>query len=103
MSVSSYSLGQAFQKEVNNDVVDAITSKDSTFPYDVDTMHRMMRLVQEAKGTQMCCKEEREHLLYNSDAKGGLAYYAAGVSEYMTHARCSLTDLFSSAPSVVFW
>ena len=40
-----------FQKLANIDDVDVITSKDSTFPYSDDTMRRMIRLVQAAKGT----------------------------------------------------
>ena len=92
-----------FQREANIDTVDVITSKSSTLPYDDDTMRRMIRLVQAAKGTRICYKEEKECLLYSSEAKGGYAYYTAGISECTAHARRSLTDSFSSAPSVVFW
>ena len=95
--------GLGFQRDTNIDTVDVITSKSSTLPYDDDTMRRMIRLVQAAKGTRMCYKEERERLLYSSEAKSGYAYYVAGISECTAHARHSLSDSFSSTPSVVFW
>ena len=95
--------GLGFQRDTNIDTVDVITSKSSTLPYDDDTMRRMIRLVQAAKGKRVFCKEGRENLLYSSDAKGGYAYYTAGISGYTARARRSLTDSFSSAPSVVFW
>ncbi|KAH9989672.1 hypothetical protein BJV77DRAFT_1069397 [Russula vinacea] len=47
--------------------VDVLTSKSSTLPYDDDTMRRMVRLVQGAK-----------------DAKGGLAYYTAGITRLLS-------------------
>ena len=95
--------GLGFQRDANIGTVDVITSKSSTLPWDDDTMRRMIRLVQAAKGKRVCYKEERERLLYSSEAKGGYAHYAAGISEYTAHVRHSLSDSFSSAPSVVFW
>ena len=50
-SVSPYSRGEAFRNWPTLTTSDVITSKDSTFPYDNDTMRRMIRLVQAAKGT----------------------------------------------------
>jgi hypothetical protein len=38
------------EKEANIDAIDVLTSKSSTLPYDDDTMRRMVRLVQGAKG-----------------------------------------------------
>ena len=46
--------GPGFQKEANIDTIDVITSKDSTFPYDDDTMRKMIQLVQAAKSTSVC-------------------------------------------------
>jgi hypothetical protein len=43
--------GLGFQRDANNETVDVITSKDSTFPYDDDKMHKMIQLVRAAKGT----------------------------------------------------
>ena len=40
------------EKEANVDTVDVTTFKSSTFPYDCDTMRRMIQLVQAAKGTR---------------------------------------------------
>ena len=42
------------EKEANINTIDMITSKSSTFPYDEDTMHKMIELVQAAKGTPVC-------------------------------------------------
>jgi len=42
----------------NIDSTDVITSRSSTLPYDDDTMRRMIRLVQAAKGAPVSCKEE---------------------------------------------
>jgi hypothetical protein len=36
---------------------DAMTSDSSTFPYDDEKMHKMIRLVQEVNGIPMFCKE----------------------------------------------
>ncbi|KAF8474432.1 hypothetical protein DFH94DRAFT_855629 [Russula ochroleuca] len=47
--------------------VDVLTSKSSTLPYDNDEMRRMIQLVQGAK-----------------DAKGGLAYYTAGITRLLS-------------------
>ncbi|KAF8474433.1 hypothetical protein DFH94DRAFT_131009 [Russula ochroleuca] len=47
--------------------IDVITSSSSTLPYDNDEMRRMIRLVQGAK-----------------DAKGGLAYYTAGITRLLS-------------------
>ena len=41
------------------DATDVITSKVSTLPFDNDTMRRMIRLVQAAKGMLVCRKEEK--------------------------------------------
>ena len=46
--------GPGFRNEANIDTVDVITSKDSTFPYDDDTMRKMIQLVQAAKSTSVC-------------------------------------------------
>jgi hypothetical protein len=46
-----------FMTKDNVATTDAVTSKSSTFPYDDETMHSMIRLVQKAKGTPMFCKE----------------------------------------------
>ena len=43
-----------------SDIVDVITSRSSTLPYDDDTMRRMIQLVQAAKGTPVGCKEEND-------------------------------------------
>jgi hypothetical protein len=40
--------------------VDVMTSKSSTLPYNDDTMHRMIRLVQAAKGMPMCFEDEKD-------------------------------------------
>ena len=53
----SFGLKLGLQKVVNIDTIDVITSKSSTLPYDDDGMRRMLRLVQAAKGTSVCCKE----------------------------------------------
>ncbi|KAI9509043.1 hypothetical protein F5148DRAFT_815641 [Russula earlei] len=47
--------------------VDVLTSKSSTLPYDDDTMHKMIALVQSAK-----------------NAVGGEAYYAAGITRLLS-------------------
>ena len=47
-------------KEANIDTIDVITSNSSTLLYDGDEMRRMMELVQGAKGTSMCCEEEKD-------------------------------------------
>ncbi|KAI0296406.1 hypothetical protein BC826DRAFT_233003 [Russula brevipes] len=47
--------------------VDVLTSKSSTFPYDDDTMHRMIKLVKNAKG-----------------AVGGEAYHTAGTTRLLS-------------------
>jgi hypothetical protein len=48
--------------EIEADIgtIDFITSKSSTLPYDDDTMRRMIRLVQAAKRTPVCCEGERD-------------------------------------------
>ena len=51
---------RGFQKDANTDAVDVITSKSSTLPYDDDTMRKMIRLVQAAKGTLVCCEEVKD-------------------------------------------
>ena len=44
-----------------SDIIDFITSPGSlTLPYNDDTMGRMIRLVQVAKGTPISCKEEND-------------------------------------------
>ena len=48
------------EKEANINTIDMITSKDSTFPFDDDTTRRMIRLVKAAKGTPVCCKQEKD-------------------------------------------
>ncbi|KAF8487058.1 hypothetical protein DFH94DRAFT_12899 [Russula ochroleuca] len=48
--------------------VDVITSKSSTLPYDDDKMLKMVRVVQGAK-----------------EAKGGLAYYTAGITRLLSY------------------
>jgi hypothetical protein len=50
-SVSQLIQGWSYTKNLIVDVVDVITSKLSTFPYDDDTMKRMIGLVQKAKST----------------------------------------------------
>ncbi|KAH9979764.1 hypothetical protein BJV74DRAFT_121406 [Russula compacta] len=47
--------------------VDMMTSKSSTLPYDDDTMHKMIKLVQKAK-----------------KAKGGVVYYTAGTTRLLS-------------------
>jgi hypothetical protein len=64
------------------DVLDVMTSKSSTLPYDDDIMKRMIVLVQKAKSTPVKCKERIGWLTCSSEAKGGLPYYTAATSEY---------------------
>jgi hypothetical protein len=59
-SVSPLAQVRLSEKEANNDTTDVITSSSSTLPYDNDEMRRMIRLVQGAKGTPVCCKEEKD-------------------------------------------
>ena len=48
------------EKEAKIDTIDVLTSKSSNLPYDGDAMSGMIQLVQGAKGTPMCCKEEKD-------------------------------------------
>ena len=43
-----------------SDIIDVLTSRSSTLPYDDDTMRRMIQLVQVAKGTPVGYKEEND-------------------------------------------
>jgi hypothetical protein len=84
-SVSRLIKGWSPTKTPVVDVLDAMTSKSSTFPYDGDTMKRMIELTQKAKSTPLSCKEMIGWLICNSEASGGLAYYTAATSEYTVH------------------
>jgi len=59
-SVSPLADVRLSKKGSNIDTIDVITSKSSTLPYSDDTMRRMIRLVQGAKGKPVCCKEEKD-------------------------------------------
>jgi hypothetical protein len=58
-SVSPLTQVRLSEKGANIDTIDVLTSKSSTLPYDDDTMRRMVRLVQGAKGTPVYFKEEK--------------------------------------------
>jgi hypothetical protein len=61
MVASVSSLAQVrLSERGQHDTVDVITSKLSTLPYDKDEMRRMIQLVQGAKSTTVCCKEEND-------------------------------------------
>jgi hypothetical protein len=104
-SVSSLAQVRFSEKEANIDTIDVITSKSSTLPYDKDEMRGMIQLVQAAKSTPLCCKEER------------IADFLAQMQRVVWHTtllglvgtRCThstpplLTVSISSAPSVIFW
>jgi hypothetical protein len=48
-----------FQRGADVNIIDVITSKSSTLPYDDNAMRRMTRLVQAAKGTQVRYREKK--------------------------------------------
>jgi hypothetical protein len=50
-SVSQLIQGWSSMKDLNVDVLDVMTSKSSTLPYDDEIMKRMIGLVQKAKST----------------------------------------------------
>jgi len=58
--VSSFMLGLVLHGSYG-DIIDVLTSKSSTLPYDDDTMQKMIGLVQSAKG--MLVLPRREGLL----------------------------------------
>jgi hypothetical protein len=58
-SVSRLIQGWSSMKNLIVDALDVMTSKSSTFPYDDNTMERMVGLVQKAKSTPVCRKERR--------------------------------------------
>jgi hypothetical protein len=67
-------------------------------------MRRMIRLVQAAKGTRVCCKEEKNsHFVAQMHKAVWHTTLLGLVSTWHTRAPPSLTVSFLSAPFVIFW